>query len=151
MSLPSSIASSLDHSAKSSSSWKYVKLTFESARFRRCMKETTLDGMLSEMGPSKTYFIEIAGQLIPAIAKGHNLNLPRSEPSPHRIPHSRYELISEGSSMVIAERIRYLLRSESRRRLDRRMERSIGPMSGGESGRLPIMRKGLGFSPRSSI
>lgn len=47
--------------------------------------------------------------------------------------------------------MRYLLRSESRRRLDRRMERSMGPRSGGESGRLPIVKKGLGFDPRSSI
>lgn len=40
----------------------------------------------------------------------------------------------------------YLLRSESRRKLDRGMERSMGPMSG-DCGRLPIVWKGLGWIP----
>jgi hypothetical protein len=54
-SLSASTTSSSGHSTKSSSSRKYVKLTVESFRLRRWEKDTTLDGMLSDMGPSKTY------------------------------------------------------------------------------------------------
>lgn len=34
-----------------------MKLTVESARARRCANETTLEGILSEIGPSKTWSV----------------------------------------------------------------------------------------------
>ena len=54
ISLRVSMASSIGHSVCCPSSWRYVKLMEEFFRLRRLEKETTLDGMLSEIGPSKT-------------------------------------------------------------------------------------------------
>lgn len=64
-----------------------MKLTVDPVRLRRCKNETTLDGILSEIGPSNTYFIINTVQY----AGGSNrFDIPHAGPSLRRTPRSHY-------------------------------------------------------------